>query len=230
MNKKATIFLLLFSLHSFEHKAQSYINNVLGVYLCNKQVWDNSVTTLHATCTCHLKLEPDNPFTNCVVYEDSCFNQNWDNTPIDILVNSDSTMVGYAPWTCANCADGRLYANDSIYLRVYWPNPPAYNYWKIFRGFKLYSTVGMVELNKPENELLISPQPANDIMYIQSTQLHFTNKPVLYDIIGEQVSAEILYINSNTYKVDVSQLQAGIYFVFVMSDKGYVRKKVVVTH
>jgi len=40
----------------------------------------------------------------------------------------------------------------------------------------------------------------------------------------------MLHINASTYKVDVNQLQAGIYFIFVMSDTGYVRKKVIVTH
>ena len=39
-------------------------------------------------------------------------------------------------------------------------------------------TIGLVKFNNPENELLLSPQPASDIMYIQSTQMHFTGKPI----------------------------------------------------
>ena len=90
--------------------------------------------------------------------------------------------------------------------------------------------VGLKEFDDPESELLLSPQPATDVMYIQSTQMHFTGKPILYDVSGKLVNIEMQYVNVNTYKADVSQLHAGVYFIFVWSDKGYVKKKIIVTH
>lgn len=161
-----------------------------------------------------------------VYFYDSCSWSNWSGATGAQLAYPDSTL---REWGAPNYIYGKLFPNDSLYFS--WSdNFGSFNVIEEFFGFKLYSTVGSKELADPGHELLLSPQPANDVLYIQSIQTHFKGKPVLYDINGKQVNAEMLYINTNTYKVDVSQLQAGIYFIFVMSEKGYVRKKLVVIH
>ncbi|HEY1040059.1 MAG TPA: T9SS type A sorting domain-containing protein [Bacteroidia bacterium] len=205
-----------------EVMSQSYINSVVGRY--NVVIsYSNAINN----CPGILDLFPHPIYTPTVYQIDSCsINNSQNSQPWAILVQADSTFIGYEPWTAAAAASGKLYANDSIYLRVkdFSTNNPDIEYW----GFKLYSTIGIEDLSKPENELLISPQPANDIMYVQSTQMHFTGKPILYDMNGKQVDIEMQHVNANTYKADVSQLSPGIYFIFVLSDKGYVKKKVLI--
>ena len=149
--------------------------------------------------------------------------------PWQILVNIDSSMIG-----CTACGDatiaavGKLYANDSIYLKV--KNFGNTTLWRTFYGFKLYSTVTKSEeLDLPENALLISPNPATDIMYIQSTQYYLIDEPVLYDLKGARIDIEASYLNNHTYKLDVSSLSNGIYFVFVQTNLGYLKMKVVVS-
>ncbi|HEY1040058.1 MAG TPA: T9SS type A sorting domain-containing protein [Bacteroidia bacterium] len=203
--------------------SQSYINYVIGRY----NVLMSNSSSFTGPCVGILDLIPNQFYPDCVFQGDSCFINHGQNAqPWDILVRADTTFIGYEPWTVAAAATGKLYANDSIYLRVkdFSTNNPDIEYW----GFKLYSTIGIEDLSKPENELLVSPQPTNDLMYVQSTQMHFTGKPILYDMNGKQVDIEMQYVNANTYRAGVSQLQPGIYFIFVLSDKGYVKKKVLI--
>lgn len=89
------------------------------------------------------------------------------------------------------------------------------------------ASVGLEKEMEENDNLTIWPNPASSFFLLQSSQTFFTGKPVLYDNSGKQVSAEMIYVNENTYKVDVSQLQAGIYFIYVLSDRGYLRKKVI---
>ncbi|HEY1038836.1 MAG TPA: T9SS type A sorting domain-containing protein [Bacteroidia bacterium] len=219
---KKYVFIFGFVFIGLAANSQSYINYVIGRYSVII-----SYSGPNNNCPGILDLVPNTYYSNCVFQRDSCFVDNAHGfQPWDILVQSDTTFIGYEPWTVAAAASGKLYANDSIYLNVkdFGTNNPNIEYW----GFKLYSTVGIEELSKRGNELLISPQPANEIIYIQSTQMRFTGKPVLYDINGKQVGTEMQYVNAHTYKADVSQLQPGIYFVFVLSDTGYVKKKILV--
>ncbi|MDP2386907.1 MAG: T9SS type A sorting domain-containing protein [Bacteroidota bacterium] len=172
-------------------------------------------------------------FSNCVEYQDSCFGGGlWEHIYMEVEVLSDSTFQGFDPWTQPELATGKLYANDSIYYRIFYPSPPTYNRWKEFRGFKLYSFVGIEELNKPENELMISPQPASDVMHIQSTQVLFTQKepPKLYDMSGKEIKLPVQFINANTYKVDVRGLSPGVFILAIKTEKGVLKKKFIVQH
>jgi hypothetical protein len=220
-------FFLMGQLVAF---GQSYINSVLGRY--SVSIIRLQGTTPMDTCIpAILDLAPDQFYSNCVFQMDSCFaTQTIDGQPWDILVNSDSTFVGYAPWTAANAATGKLYANDSIYLKVHIFATAGGNGWKEFRGFKLYSTVGVEKLNLAENEILLSPQPANDIIYLQSTQVLFTETDLLfmYDINGKKVNSPVHFVNNRTYKIDVRTLDPGMYFIVVETSKGKSRKKVLI--
>ncbi|HRG01222.1 MAG TPA: T9SS type A sorting domain-containing protein [Bacteroidia bacterium] len=222
---KRVLEILSFITVSYTCQAQSYINYVTGRY--NVTIDDaNGVYN----CPSVLDLLPSNGYSIAVGEVDSCFVNNWvSSQPWDILVNADSSMTGCtACGTSTAAAVGKLYANDSIYLKVkVFGNNFQY---RDFKGFKLYSTVTKAdELSLPENALLLSPNPASDFIYIQSTQQSFTEKPVLYDISGNRVIADINYINSHSYKADVSGLANGVYFVFVQSSKGYLKKKIVMS-
>ena len=145
-----------------------------------------------------------------------------------IKVFADSTILDTAGFDPAYFGIGKLHYNDSIYFRYKWCTTSEH---QELTGFKLYNTTtSLNQLSLPENALLISPNPASTVMYIQSTQQKFISiTPVLYDLKGAKVNAEIEYINSHTYKVDVSNLPNGIYFVFVQTNVGYLKKKVVVS-
>ncbi len=90
--------------------------------------------------------------------------------------------------------------------------------------------VGLEEGNNEMKQINLIPQPASDIMYIQSTQLVFRQEeiPIIYDISGKQHTIPMQYINKNTYKLEVSILSAGFYVVAIKTEKGVVRKKIIV--
>ena len=220
MKKSSYIVLLLTLLSSSLFSQQSYINYVLGKYVGT--VTRNGCTSFAANPGV-LYLTPDPNYSFTVYEYDSCYYgtaaELW-----SIQVFADSTMSRFM----GPGITGRLYSNDSIYLTVYiFGSSGCY---RTFNGFKLYSTVGIDDLDKPENELLISPQPANDMVYIQSSQLPFKKDyvPTILDLNGKQIYIPIQHINSNTYKLDASTLTAGMYFITVKTEKGVVRKKLVI--
>lgn len=207
-------------------KAQSNINIVLGKYVgtINRNGCPNSASDSGV-----LYIVPDPNYQVTVyAYDSSSFGQLGE--PWSILVNSDSSMIRYPGSTMSDstAALGKLYSNDSVHLSVF--KFGSVSCFRTFDGFKLYSTVGIQDLNKQENKLLISPQPANDFVYIQSTQLTFSQEeiPIIYDIGGKQIKLQTHYINANTYKLDVSSLSAGMYVINLKTENGVVRKKMIV--
>jgi hypothetical protein len=161
-----------------------------------------------------------------VFFMDSCSWSPWSGSTGMPVATSDSVMH---EWGAPNYIYGQLFSNDSLYFQ--WSdNFGPTTVIQEFFGFKLYSTVGIKELNNTENELLISPQPAADIMHIQSPQLVFRQEdiPIIYDISCKQHAIPMQYINKNTYKLDVSSLSAGMYVIAIKTEKGVVRKKVLV--
>ena len=93
-------------------------------------------------------------------------------------------------------------------------------------------TCNFVGINEEDSDLffMIYPNPASDDIYIQSKHLTFKreNVPTILDLNGKQIFIPILYINSNTYKLDVSTLMKGMYFITIKTDKCIVRKKLVI--
>ena len=223
--KKLIIFFFVFAF-TFSY-SQNYTTYVIGKYSVNSS-YNNGVYN----CPSILELGASINYPYTVREMDSCFINHWTLAePWDILVNADSSLIGCSVacggGTAPIASVGKLYANDSIYLKVkQFGNQTV---WRIFNGFKLYSTAIEDELSLPENALLLSPNPTSDVMYVQSTQQNFISSPVLYDIKGNKLDAEFEYINSHTYKLNVTNFSNGIYFVFVQSNKGYMKKKVVVT-
>jgi len=205
------------------YSQQSYINYVTGKYV--GIVYRNACSSQFIGPGA-LYIEPSTNYSFTVYENDSSGIGSWAE-PWEIIVNSDSTLRRYVGGQ-DSVVYGQLFPNDSIYLYVTVFGAPFCH--RIFYGFKLYSTIGIDDLNKPENQLLISPLPANDAMYIQSTQLQFRLEdiPIVYDISGKQCSIPMQYVNKNTYKLDVSCLSAGMYIIAIKTENGVFRKKVLV--
>jgi hypothetical protein len=161
-------------------------------------------------------------------YKDSCAWTNWSYATGAQIAYPDSTI---RDWGSPNYIYGQLYANDSLHF-VYADIFGSTTSVEEFFGFKLYSTVGIKDLDNPENKLLLSPQPATDVLYAQSTQFTFDKQkpPVLYDLRGERIDLPFDLINGNTYRADVSELDAGVYFILFESAEGLVKKKLLVQH
>ncbi len=77
--------------------------------------------------------------------------------------------------------------------------------------------LGINEIN--DSNLIISPNPANEILYIQNKNngtIHF------YDNIGRLVYTEILYEKNK--QLDISNLNSGVYQIIFVTDSGYLFK------
>jgi hypothetical protein len=94
---------------------------------------------------------------------------------------------------------------------------------------KWNNPIGIKDL-EINNEISIYPNPATNVLYLQSSQLPFNKEdvPIILDLNGKQIFIPIQHINSNTYKLDASTLTAGMYFITVKTEKGVVRKKLVI--
>jgi hypothetical protein len=226
----------MFVLTPLFFNAQTNRNAVIGRYIVTSKRLNGS---LAVTGVCNILGKMDILISNycneCISEKDSTdcnlsYPTDWQNytfcTPIKVF--ADSTLLDTAGFDPPYFGIGKLHYNDSIYFRYKWCTTSEH---QELTGFKLYNTTANFnELSLPENALLISPNPASEVMYIQSTQQNFISiTPVLYDIKGAKVNTEIDYINSHTYKVAVSNLPNGIYFVFVYTNSGYLKKKVMVS-
>jgi len=220
MKKTFYIFFLLTFFGSCLFSQQSYINYVLGKYIGSISR-DGCPNVASSPGSLYLLTSTNYSFT---VREDDSSGLGMFGEPWEIQVFADSTLASYN----GPGATGRLYSNDSIHLIVFLFGSTGCH--RTFNGFKLYSTISIDDLNKPENELLISPQPASEDIYIQSSQLTFKkeDEPYILDLNGKQIFIPTQYINMNTYKLDASALTAGIYFLVVKTEKGVVRKKLVI--
>jgi len=79
-------------------------------------------------------------------------------------------------------------------------------------------------ISQESNAVSIYPNPTTGELRIENGELRITNIQI-FDIIGNKVSTLAPYSLSS--KVDISHLQAGIYFIQITTEKGVVTKKVV---
>ena len=73
---------------------------------------------------------------------------------------------------------------------------------------------------KQNNKLAIYPNPTNSYLEIDVQQMNHPFEISICDVSGKKVKA-ITYstINQKTIKVDVAELNAGLYFISLQDDK-----------
>lgn len=87
------------------------------------------------------------------------------------------------------------------------------------------ATINSIEDKATSNALTIYPNPAHDFVIIASSQLIKSNNVVsIYDITGNLIS-EDLSLSNNNLKLNISALNAGIYFIQVKNDDGLFTQK-----
>ncbi|MDZ4668627.1 MAG: alpha-amylase family glycosyl hydrolase [bacterium] len=102
--------------------------------------------------------------------------------------------------------------------------------YKVFTDKKINQnplvTVGLKQLDK--NELVqIYPNPAQGIMYIDADGL-LLEEAILFDLNGKLVGAFGLNQSAFSHKINVSDIQPGLYFLKLKSNQGSILKKVLI--
>ena len=77
------------------------------------------------------------------------------------------------------------------------------------------------------NEVVIYPNPATNILNVEIKRLTATTEINIVDVLGNKVESEKSE-GMNTTQVDINNLQNGIYFVVVTSGKQVTTKKVII--
>jgi hypothetical protein len=105
---------------------------------------------------------------------------------------------------------------DNPYLAtLIWGGDPAEDRWNIFS----------VEDNILEN-IIVYPNPASDLIWVQNTTTLTEATIVLYDILGNVILQDEM--NASTNSIDVSNLAEGFYLLKISSENKQVTKKVVI--
>lgn len=72
-------------------------------------------------------------------------------------------------------------------------------------------------------KIKVYPNPANTLLYINNSSTYSINSLQITDLQGKTVKQ----VNKNTSQLDISNLESGVYFVNVTTDKGSLVKKII---
>ncbi len=87
-----------------------------------------------------------------------------------------------------------------------------------------YENTGELGINEvAEPQLSLYPNPVTDILSINNSNTHSIGSIIVYNILGKIV----IQRNSVTQYIDVSNLQSGVYFVELETEKGSVVKRMI---
>ncbi len=90
-----------------------------------------------------------------------------------------------------------------------------------------FSNTGINEIN--EESFSFYPNPANNILFIETSGLNQDATLTIADLSGRIVKNEKL-TNIVSQSIDISCLEAGIYFVSIHSNEGIINRKIVISH
>jgi len=95
--------------------------------------------------------------------------------------------------------------------------------WMMFRGKKVsnYTDIEEFSLN---DEVLFFPNPVSEILYIKSP--YSINEIEVFDITGKKLK-QSYYFEDNNYRVNISDLADGMYFINVKTSRGFVTRKII---
>jgi hypothetical protein len=72
-----------------------------------------------------------------------------------------------------------------------------------------------------QSQFVISPNPANEIIYIESN--NYINTIKVFDVLGKMLLEE----NNPSNQIDVSNLSSGLLFVQIETEKGIITKRII---
>ena len=228
MNKLIFAIYLLLLLSTYS-KGQAPIDNrdwIVGRYWCVVNQTNSSFGVMSTGYGwIDFKKDPNNDST--FIITDSCQMGSggagwWQDA---VVVNVDSSLLYMWPcgWFCSN---GQLFPNDSLHYQC---KVTSTSYHAVYNGFKIWSYVGMKEVLQNEAFVTAYPNPTTNEIHIQCFKRSFVNtQPTVFDPLGRKVFLNFQFKNSKTWFADVEALQAGVYYVSLLTDKGYVTQKFVV--
>ena len=92
----------------------------------------------------------------------------------------------------------------------------------------VYLIVGVEEIDFI-NDLIIYPNPANDIIYIKTTETGlFIKNLEIVDVIGKSVYQSVLNNSNDLIRISVTDFQPGFYFIKLHTNKGVVLNKFII--
>lgn len=87
-------------------------------------------------------------------------------------------------------------------------------------------SLSVSEFEQLENQIMVYPNPVNNSLSFSTSESLNINSIELYSVLGKKINAEYDEFN----RINVSNLNIGIYFVIFHTDKGRVEKKIVVNN
>ena len=118
------------------------------------------------------------------------------------------------PYLELNYGNRNPFIDNPVLATIIWGGPIAEDTWNILAVSEVAS----------EN-ISIYPVPAQEILWVQSTTTFQPSEFALYDINARKVLGQTLNVSEG---IDVSSLEAGIYFLALTSSEERVIKKVVI--
>ena len=74
--------------------------------------------------------------------------------------------------------------------------------------------------------VMVYPNPTTGELRITNYELQITNVEI-FDVYGRQLSSHHLIVSSSHHLIIISHLQAGLYFVKITTEKGFITKKII---
>ncbi len=157
------------------------------------------------------------------------------NRPVVLLVDTDGnnstdhfvTGIGYDE---ANLYYGIYDTWDNQIHWFEWRGKEVGNEWGIY-GFNILQISNIISVNenrKNENDISVFPIPANEFINIElnNRNLSYNNINVyLYNYLGCLSLTKHFSKNSNVFKLDVSKINSGTYFLKVVIDDAEIETK-----
>ncbi len=177
-------------------------------------VWDTfySPNPPFATTFYLAQLAPDNK-----IYISSS------NSVLSMHVIDYPDSLGLACGVCQHCIALPTYNFTTI------PNHPNYHLGAVGSSIcdSLPTGIGAIAINSKE-EYTIFPNPVRDILYVRRPPAAISEEIIIYNSMLQQIGLPIAVINHGVYiELNTSELLPGVYFLEIVSKKGWVLKRFV---
>jgi hypothetical protein len=152
------------------------------------------------------------------------YTNNVANMPIE-TTGSGNLYIGFSPASPAadEYADGSI---DDLRMYSRALNPAEIS--ALYSGATCgQDPLGIKSIQTTDNELSVSPNPANEKLCVRLNNNDSNAAIKITDMPGKEITVDVMLINTNTYEINTSGLNEGIYFVSIRTDKGMTSRKFV---